>query len=146
MQISSRLTMAVHTLLCIAYFEKTEKVTSSFIASSVGTNPVIIRNLLTQLKAAEFIDVKRGAGGATLKKHLENISLYDVYHAVDCIPSDSLFHFHEHPSPQCPVGKTIHLSLDDKLSQVQQAMEEQMRRISLADMAGTMAKAIDKQC
>lgn len=55
MQISSRLTMAVHTLLCIAYFEKTEKVTSSFIASSVGTNPVIIRNLLTQLKAADLL-------------------------------------------------------------------------------------------
>ena len=63
MQISSRLTMAVHTLLCIAHFEKSEKVTSSFIAASVGTNPVIIRNLLSQLKAADFIDVKRGTGG-----------------------------------------------------------------------------------
>ncbi|MDU3112433.1 MAG: Rrf2 family transcriptional regulator, partial [Megasphaera sp.] len=62
MQISSRLTMAVHTLLCIAYLKKKKKVTSSFIASSVGTNPVIIRNLLTQLKAADFIDVKRGTG------------------------------------------------------------------------------------
>lgn len=119
--------------------------TSSFIASSVGTNPVIIRNLLTQLKAADFIDVKRGTGGAALKKDLQDISLYDVYYAVDCIPSDSLFHFHEHPCPKCPVGKTIHISLDDKLSQVQEAMENQMRRISLADMAGTMEQAIRKQ-
>ena len=51
MQISSRFTMAVHTLLCIDYFGKTEKVTSDFIAASVGTNPVIIRKLLIQLKA-----------------------------------------------------------------------------------------------
>ena len=49
MQISSRFTMAVHTLLCIDYFGKTEKVTSDFIAASVGTNPVIIRKLLIQL-------------------------------------------------------------------------------------------------
>ena len=39
MQISSRFTMAVHTLLCIDYFGKTEKVTSDFIAASVGTIP-----------------------------------------------------------------------------------------------------------
>ena len=59
MQISSRFTMAVHTLLCIDYFGKTQKVTSDFIAASVGTNPVIIRKLLIQLKAAGLIQVKR---------------------------------------------------------------------------------------
>lgn len=70
MQISSRFTMAVHTLLCIDYFGKTEKVTSDFIAASVGTNPVIIRKLLIQLKAAGLIQVKRGTGGAALENRL----------------------------------------------------------------------------
>ena len=81
MQISSRFTMAVHTLLCIDFFGKTEKVTSDFIAGSVGTNPVIIRKLLIQLKAAGLIQVKRGIGGTALEKPLSDISLYDVYHA-----------------------------------------------------------------
>ena len=85
MQISSRFTMAVHTLLCIDYFGKTEKVTSDFIAASVGTNPVIIRKLLIQLKAAGLIQVKRGTGGTALEKPIADISLYDVYHAVDCV-------------------------------------------------------------
>ena len=67
MQISSRFTMAVHTLLCIDFFGKTEKVTSDFIAGSVGTNPVIIRKLLIQLKAAGLIQVKRGTGGRPWK-------------------------------------------------------------------------------
>ena len=137
MQISSRFTMAVHTLLCIDYFGKTEKVTSDFIAASVGTNPVIIRKLLIQ--------VKRGTGGTALEKPIADISLYDVYHAVDCVGGDSLFHFHEHPCPQCPVGKTIHAGLDDRLHQVQDAMEDKMRSISLADVAGTMRDVFAKQ-
>lgn len=137
--------MAVHTLLCIDYFGKTEKVTSDFIAASVGTNPVIIRKLLIQLKAAGLIQVKRGTGGTALEKPIADISLYDVYHAVDCVGGDSLFHFHEHPCPQCPVGKTIHAGLDDRLHQVQDAMEDEMRSISLADVAGTMRDVFAKQ-
>ena len=133
MQISSRFTMAVHTLLCIDFFGKTEKVTSDFIAASVGTNPVIIRKLLIQLKAAGLIQVKRGTGGTALEKPIADISLYDVYHAVDCVGGDSLFHFHEHPCPQCP------------LHQVQDAMEDKMRSISLADVAGTMRDVFAKQ-
>ena len=138
MQISSRFTMAVHTLLCIDYFGKTEKVTSDFIAASVGTNPVIIRKLLIQLKAAGLIQVKRGTGGTALEKTIADISLYDVYHAVDCVDGDSLFHFHEHPNPACPVGRGIHHALDGKLSEVQKAFEEKLASYTLKDVLGDM--------
>lgn len=43
MKISSKFTVAVHTLLCIYRFNKEYKVTSDFIAGSTGVNPVIIR-------------------------------------------------------------------------------------------------------
>ena len=65
MQISSRFTIGVHTLLCIAYF-KDEKVTSNFIAGSVNANPVVIRRMLGQLKAAGLVTVEAGVGGASL--------------------------------------------------------------------------------
>lgn len=146
MQISSRFTMAVHTLICIDYFvSQKKKVTSDFIAGSVGTNPVIIRKLLLQLKAKGLIHVKRGTGGTTLAKSLQEISLYDVYQAVDCVNGHRLFHFHQHPCPQCPVGKTIHVGLDEKLQEVQAAMENKMRQISLADVAGDMQKSLKKE-
>ena len=51
MQISSRFTMAIHMFACIDVF-KDMKMTSDFMAASIGTNPVIIRKLLQQLKAA----------------------------------------------------------------------------------------------
>ena len=50
MQISSRFTIATHMLIIIALKAKGSKVTSDFLASSVGVNPVIIRKTLSQLE------------------------------------------------------------------------------------------------
>ena len=35
-------------------------------------------------------------------------------------------------NPVCPVGRNIHHALDDKLDRIQKAMEDEMRRITLA--------------
>ena len=43
MQISSRFTVALHIFACVEYFKDKCKVTSDFLASSINTNPVIIR-------------------------------------------------------------------------------------------------------
>ncbi len=61
MQISSRFTMAIHMFACIDAFSD-QNMTSDFMAASIGTNPVIIRKLLQQLKAAGIIEVSRGTG------------------------------------------------------------------------------------
>ena len=50
MQIPSRFTIATHMLIIIALKGKESKVTSDFLAASVGVNPVIIRKTLSQLK------------------------------------------------------------------------------------------------
>lgn len=133
MQISSRFTMAIHMFACIETF-KDQKMTSDFMAASIGTNPVIVRKLLQQLKAAGLIEVKRGTGGIELTRPLEEISFLDVYKAVECTPDEQLFHFHENPNPKCPVGSTIHIMLDDKLAEVQQAMEDKLAEMTLADL------------
>ena len=85
MQISSRFTIATHMLVIIALKGKESKVTSDFLASSVGVNPVIIRKTLSQLKKADLISVARGTGGAEIIKNLEDISLLDIYQAVECL-------------------------------------------------------------
>ena len=76
MQISSRFTIATHMLIIIALKGKESKVTSDFLASSVGVNPVIIRKTLSQLKKAELISVARGTGGAEIIKNLEDIESF----------------------------------------------------------------------
>ena len=78
MQISSRFTMAIHMFACIDVF-KDMKMTSDFMAASIGTNPVIVRKILQQLKAAGLIEVARGTGGVTITRPLEQITFLDVY-------------------------------------------------------------------
>ncbi|MCD7809444.1 MAG: Rrf2 family transcriptional regulator [Erysipelotrichaceae bacterium] len=142
MQISSRFTIAVHVLTCIDTF-KNEKVTSEFLASSVQVNPVIIRKILSQLKAADIIKVQRGSGGSTIIKSPNEITFYDIYEAVECINNDELFHFHENPNQNCPVGRNIHYALDDKLQQVQAALENELKQITLQDVIDDTQKYIE---
>lgn len=134
MQISSRFTLAIHIFACIDTFGNEYKVTSDFLAGSTNVNPVIIRKILGQLKGAGLIEVARGTGGTTVAKPLEEITFLDVYRAVECVENGSLFHFHENPSTDCPVGKNIHYILDDKLLRVQNAMEGELASITLADL------------
>lgn len=134
MQISSRFTLAVHIFACIDTFSKAQKVTSQFLAGSTNVNPVIIRRLLSQLKAAGLVNVARGTGGATIAKPLDQITFLDIYRAVECIDHGELFHFHENPNTDCPVGRNIHKILDDKLERVQNAMERELASITLADV------------
>ena len=134
MQISSRFTLAVHIFACIDTFQDAYKVTSEFLAGSTNVNPVIIRKILSQLKAAGLVAVARGTGGVSVAKPLEEITLLDVYRAVACVEHGTLFHFHENPNEQCPVGRNIHRILDDKLLRVQNAMEKELASITLEDI------------
>ncbi len=134
MQISSRFTVAVHVLICIEMFKNDRKVTSDFLASSVNANPVVIRRLLQQLKAAGIVRVMRGSGGTDTARPTDQITLLDVYHAVECVDAGKLFHFHENPNPHCPVGRNIHAVLDVKLEKIQKAMEDEMRSVTIRDV------------
>ena len=142
MQISSRFTMAIHMFACIDTFTD-RKMTSDFMAASIGTNPVIVRKLLQQLKAAGLIEVSRGTGGVTITRPLDEITFLDIYKAVECAPDEQLFHFHENPNEQCPVGRNIHRVLDDRLLQVQKAMEAELAKMTLADVKKDVALCME---
>lgn len=142
MQISSRFTLAVHVFVCIDTFKDDYKITSDFLAGSTNVNPVIIRKILGQLKTAGLVEVARGSGGASIAKSLDEITFLDIYNAVECVGNGELFHFHENPNTACPVGRNIHVILDDRLQQVQQAMENKLASITLADVVRDTKKYI----
>lgn len=145
MQISSRYTVALHILACVETFSKDYKVTSDFLAGSIGTNPVIIRKILAQLKKAGIIKVHRGTGGIEILKCPSDITFYDVYRAVEPVKDGDLFHFHENPSPECPVGKNIHTLLDDKLRDIQNAMESEMKKYTLQDINSQLQDILENK-
>jgi len=143
MQISSRFTLAIHIFACVDTFSHTYKVTSDFLAGSTNVNPVIVRKILGQLKAAGLVEVARGFGGASIPKPLNEISFLDIYNAVECVENGELFHFHENPNIDCPVGRNIHAVLDDKLMRVQKAMETELSSITLEDIRRDIKELID---
>lgn len=143
MQISSRFTIAVHIFTCIEVFGKNRKITSEFLSGSINVNPVVIRRLLLQLKAAGLLTVSRGAlGGASLTRPSDQITLLDIYNAVECVESGELFHFHEHPNPECLVGGNIRGVLNEKLIRAQSALEKELRAVTLADITCEIQKRI----
>ena len=134
MQISTRYSIALHILTCIEIYEDKDKVTSDYLAESIQVNPVIIRKILQQLKSANIVKVNRGTGGAHLLKEAKDISMYEVYMAVSCIKKEGLFNLHNNPNPECPVGKNIKNTLDERFYQIQKVMEDKMKSISLKDI------------
>ena len=69
-----------------------------------------------------------------MAKPLGAISFLDIYHAVECVEDGKLFHFHENPNADCPVGRNIHHILDSKLIRIQHAMEKELTAITLEDL------------
>ncbi len=134
MQISSRFTIALHIFAAMDVFGDEYKLTSEFLSGSIGTNPVIVRNILSELKRAGLVKVARGSGGAEIAKAPEDITFYDIYCAVEAVEDGKLFRFHKDPNPQCPVGRNIHNLLDGMLDDIQDAMEKEMKRYTVADL------------
>ncbi len=51
-----------------------------------------------------WIDLCKGTGGAELAKAADEISLLDIYQAVECLVRQvKLFGFHDNPNPACPI-------------------------------------------
>ena len=145
MQITSKFTTAVHILTCIDVFGEQMRVTSEFLSGSTGVNAVIIRNVLAQLRNAGIVSTRQGSGGAHLAKALDEITLYDIYQAVDCVDEEGIFHFHENPNAECPVGRNIHKVMDSRLSTAQKAFENELKAATLAEIVEDTRKIIESE-
>lgn len=128
MKYSTRLSDAAHILLFI-YLNPKDDLSSAAIATSIRTNPGYVRQLMAALKKGGVLHATRGAAIPTLTRPLENITLLDVYRAVE--GDKPLLHQDANTNPECGVGVNIQLVLRDCYAQVQQAAEDEMRAITL---------------
>jgi Rrf2 family protein len=132
---NSRLTIAVHALawLALAHRRGQERLTSNEVAASVNTNPVILRVSLGRLRRAGLVEVSHGAGaGWRLARPPEQISLLDVYDAVESEPHFGMHH--TEPNQECPVGRGIRPALDEVYAGVDAAVRQALGRTSVAEV------------
>jgi Rrf2 family protein len=93
--------MAAHALAVLA--QSRDGYPSAYVASSVNTHAVFLRRILGDLVAAGLVDAREGrAGGYRLARPPEEITLADVYRAVE--PEGPLAASPAEPNERCPIG------------------------------------------
>lgn len=141
MPYSARLATSVHILLAIYHFENKEKVTSTFLANSIQTNPVIVRNLLGKLQKAELVKVEAGVGGAHLTKSPQELTFWDIFQAVED-KNKPIFKANDDTNPNCPVGRVVNSVLQPRIDEVQENFKASLENITLASLITDMDNKI----
>jgi Rrf2 family protein len=137
--ISSRVAVAVHVLAYLAW-RRAEPVTSERIASSVNTNPVVVRRIVGALRNAGLVSVQPGVGGgAQLSREPDRITMLDVYRAVE--EKDELFAVHADPCRNCDIGSNIRAVLQGVFCNAHQAMQGVLAQVTIADIGREVKKA-----
>jgi DNA-binding IscR family transcriptional regulator len=114
---------------------------STEIAGSVNTNPVVIRRILGILTEAGLTTTLLGSeGGADLARPPAEMSLLDVYRATE---GGGLFALHANPpNPQCLCGSNIQPVLSPYYAQAESALEASLAETTLAQVAADIQARI----
>jgi len=124
--------MAVHVLTVLAYKEG-DRVSSTFLAGSVNTNPVIIRRLLLDLQRARLVDTTKGAGaGSRLSRAPGRVNLAEVFRAVE--EQETFARPSGKPNLACPVAQCMRDELDRVFASARNALERDLERTTLAQL------------
>jgi Rrf2 family protein len=139
MAVNTQFSIAVHILAGLACGCDQEGVTSSHLAASVNTSPSFVRRTLAKLSKAGLVETTTGKAGACwLAKDAKNISLLDIYEAVDAPKAFSIHEYSEQKA--CYVSCHIKTALEKALTKTQKAMEAGLDEISLAQIVSEVKK------
>lgn len=131
MKSNERFCVAVHILVYLS-FNKEQYSPSQTISESVNTNAVVIRRILSTLQKGGLVEIKRGAGGAKLARAAKNITLFDIYNAVN---PPSIINLHTNVNTKCLIGANINTLLSSVLKNIDNAVSEQLSKQTVADIA-----------
>lgn len=131
MKYPTRLSDSVHILAFLALAPDAD-LSSEKIAQSVKTNPAYVRQLMSALRKGGLITSVKGHARPALARGTCQITLLDVYRAVE--GDKPLLHQDTHTNPACGVGINIQLALRDCYDLIQRQAEEAMRSITLQEI------------
>lgn len=137
----TKFSTAIHMLILVS--EAEVPMNSEQIAHSVGTNASYIRKVATRLSRAGILEGRRGVSGFSLLKAPEDISLLEVYRAVEQTEDVHVFDVHQNPSDECIVGRNIRPVLNGMFRQAEQVVEHELAGATLADCMARMRERIE---
>jgi len=138
---NSRFSTAVHILTLLASAGE-ERMTSEFIALSIGTNAVVIRRQLALLREAKLVDSKGARGGGwELARDPSKITLRQLREALG---EEAAFRMHKNePHPKCTIGQNVKTVLEDVYEDAERAVLRSLEKWSVADMLRRVRRAAD---
>ncbi|WII70814.1 Rrf2 family transcriptional regulator [Bdellovibrio sp. 22V] len=132
--VDQRFSVSVHIMTVLAY-HKDEMMTSEELASSIRTNPTVIRRLVSKLVDAGLVDSFKGkAGGVRLAGSAKEISLKDIYEAI-CDKKKLIATPCKEPMKQCAVSCNMGKLLEDVVEGMEEHSMNYLSSIRLADLA-----------
>jgi len=127
---STRFPAAIHILTLLA-IKKGQCCSSEWVAKSLGTNAVVVRRIVGLLQEAGFVTSHAGSqGGAMLAVEPENLTLRDIYDAVE---DESVFCMHD-PHPKCPVACCVKQRVNDLINGAEDKMKAELARTKLSSI------------
>ncbi|MCH3925735.1 MAG: Rrf2 family transcriptional regulator [Atopobiaceae bacterium] len=121
----TKFSTAIHLLILMS--ETEQPMSSEQIATSVGTNPSYVRKVAARLSRAGIIEGRHGRSGFALLKAPEDISMLEVYRAVEQTEDVHVFDVHQNPSDECIVGRNIRPVLNGMFRKAEQVVERRAR-------------------
>lgn len=137
---NSRFVIAIHTAGMLAFGEQIP-MTSTDIAKSVDTNPVVIRRIIGNLVKHGLVEVKMGTGGGSRLTRLPGeITLAEIYLALE---EGEIFNVPElEDSHECSVGKLVRPVLKVVLDEAENSLIEKLQSITLLDVMTKVRKKL----
>ena len=117
-------------ILCVIAYKGEEGANAEMIARSLKTNPVVVRRILKSLENEGLVEVRQGRyGGVGLKRKAADITLEDIYKAVE--GADGLFALRRNGNPRCPVNNSMKSLLTPVFAATSEAVEKTLKHTTL---------------
>ena len=138
----SRMSRLLHVLIHMD--RHLERPTSEQISVILGTNPVVVRRMLSGLRDCGLIASAKGHGGGwQLTRSLAEITLLDVYLALG---EPSLFNIgpnSEHPD--CLVEQAVDARMAQTMGEAENLIRDRFSAITIADLADDFDCRMEQQ-
>ena len=132
MKRDSRLSGVLHVLLHMA--EVGTPMTSDALAKMMKTNPVVIRRVLAGLREHQLVCSEKGHGGGwKLCRELNDITLHDIYQALD--EPTLLAMGNRTESPGCLVEEAVNNALNTAFAEAEALLLARFRTVTLAQLS-----------
>lgn len=114
--------------------EQAEPVTSEVLAKVMKTNPVVVRRIMAGLRDGGYVRSDKGHGGGwRLARDLSQVTLRDIYIALESPPLLALGHRTE--APGCLVEQAVNAALARTFEEAEALLLARLGDVTLAALS-----------